>query len=80
VILRRDDTERDFYIHDRNRTVSAKTGSTGKLQGPKAGSTDLKLAEIRVEVGAIKITQDNITDTRMNADVCGWVMATVKRN
>ena len=38
---------------------------------------DLKLAEIRVEVGAIKITQDNITDTRMNADVCGWVMATV---
>lgn len=76
VILRRDDTERDFYI-------LIETGGFSKNPvAPEITRTeaihDLKLAEIRVEVGAIKITQDNITDTRMNADVCGWVMATVK--
>ncbi len=76
VILRRDDTERDFYIF-------IETGGFSKNPvAPEIVRTeaihDLKLGEIRVEVGAIKITQENITDTRMNADVCGWVMATVK--
>lgn len=75
VILRRNDTERDFYI-------LIETGGFSKNPvAPEITRTeaihDLKLAEIRVEVGAIKITQDNITDTRMNADVYGG-MATVK--
>ena len=76
VILRRDDTERDFYI-------LVETGGFSKNPvAPEITRTeaihDLKLAEIKVEVGAIEITQENITDTRMDADVCGWVMATVK--
>lgn len=76
VILRRDDTERDFYIF-------IETGGFSKNPvAPEIVRTeaihDLKLGEIYVGVGAIKITQENITDTRMNADVCGWVMATVK--
>lgn len=76
VILRRDDTERDFYI-------MIETGGFSKNPvAPEIVRTeaihDLKLAEIKVEVGAIEITQDNITDCRMDADVCGWVMATVK--
>lgn len=76
VILRRDDTERDFYIF-------IETGGFSKNPvAPEIVRTeaihDLKLGEIYVDVGAIKITQENITDTRMNADLCGWVMATVK--
>lgn len=76
VILRRDDTERDFYI-------TIETGGFSKNPvAPELTRTeaihDLKLAEIKVGVGAIKIEQQDITDTRMNSDVCGWVMATVK--
>lgn len=76
VILRRDDTQRDFYVY-------VETG--GFSRNPVAPEIvrseaiyDLKLAEIYVGVGAIKITQEHIMDTRMNSDVCGWVMATVK--
>lgn len=76
VILRRDDTERDFYIF-------IETGGFSKNPIPPEmvrteAIHDLKLGEIRVDVGAIKITQENITDTRMDSDLCGWVMATVK--
>lgn len=76
VILRRDDTERDFYIF-------IETGGFSK--NPVAPEIvrneaiyDLKLGEIRVDVGAIKINQKHITDTRMDPDLCGWVAATVK--
>lgn len=76
VILRRDDTERDFCIFIETG------GFSSNPTAPEIVRTeaihDLKLAEIYVDVGAIKITQENITDTRMNSDVCGWVMATVK--
>ena len=76
VILRRDDTERDFYIFIETG------GFSSNPTAPEIVRTeaiyDLKLGEIYVDVGAIKITQENITDTRMNSDVCGWVMATVK--
>lgn len=76
VILRRDDTERDFYIY-------IETGGFSKNpvapEIVRSGTFyDLKLGEIYVGVGAIKVTQENITDTRMNSEVCGWVMSTVK--
>ena len=76
VILRRDDTERDFYIFIETGGFS-KNPTAPEIVRSEAVH-DLKLAEIYVDVGAIKITQENITDTRMNSDVCGWVMATVK--
>lgn len=38
---------------------------------------ELQLATISIPAGSIKITQAQITDTRMNQDVCGWVTGVV---
>ena len=40
---------------------------------------ELQLATVSVPAGSIKITQSQITDTRMNNDVCGWVTGVVKQ-
>lgn len=38
---------------------------------------ELQLATINIPAGSIKITQAQITDTRMNQDACGWVTGVV---
>lgn len=38
---------------------------------------ELQLATISIPAGSIKITQAQITDTRMNKSVCGWVTGVV---
>lgn len=76
VILRRNDTERRIFL------VIEKGGNAKSPVAPEptrdGAIYDLKLAEIYIAAGTVKITQAEITDTRMNAAVCGWVAATVK--
>lgn len=76
VILRRNDTERRIHL------VIEKGGNATPPVAPaptREGAVyDLKLAEIYIAAGTVKITQAEIADTRMNAAVCGWVAATVK--
>lgn len=76
VILRRNDTERRIFL-----TIE-KGGNAKSPVAPEptrdGAIYDLKLAEIYITAGTVKITQAEITDTRMNAAVCGWVAATVK--
>nr|DAR86557.1 MAG TPA: Receptor Binding Protein [Caudoviricetes sp.] len=76
VILRRNDTERRIFL-----TIE-KGGNAKSPVAPEptrdGAIYDLKLAEIYIAAGTVKITQAEITDTRMNAAVCGWVAATVK--
>ena len=76
VILRRDDTERDIYIIVQTGGYSSNPSPTPLVRS--GAYYDLKLAEIYVAAGSIRITQAEITDTRADADVCGWVCATVK--
>ena len=75
VILRRDDTQRMIYL------FIHKGGNAASPVAPELTRDgtiyDLKLAEIYIAAGTVKITQAEITDTRMNAAVCGWVAATV---
>lgn len=77
VILRRNDTERRIYL------VIEKGGNAKSPVAPaptrEGAIYDLKLAEIYIAAGTVKITQAEITDTRMNEAVCGWVAATVKQ-
>lgn len=40
---------------------------------------DLKLAEVSITAGKINITQADITDTRLNSEVCGFVVGVVKQ-
>lgn len=76
VILRRNDTERRIFL-----TIE-KGGNAKSPVAPEptrdGAIYDLKLAEIYIAAGTVKITQAEIADTRMNAAVCGWVAATVK--
>lgn len=76
VILRRDDTDRQIYL------MIEKGGNASSPVAPalerKGSIYDMKLAEIYIAAGTVKITQAEITDTRMNAEVCGYVAATVK--
>lgn len=76
VVVRRDDTNRDIYL------TIVKGGNSGSPVPPdliRDGAIyDLRLAEIYVAAGAVRITQAEITDTRMNDAVCGWVASTVQ--
>lgn len=75
VILRRNDTERRIHL------AIEKGGNAKSPVAPaptREGAVyDLKLADIYIAAGTVKITQAEITDTRMNSAVCGWVAATV---
>lgn len=76
VILRRDDTNRMIYL------LIVKGGNASSPVAPpltrEGPIYDLKLAEIYIAAGTVKITQAEITDTRMITAVCGYVAATVK--
>lgn len=74
VIVRRDDTARDF-------TIMIVKGNTSANPLPpdltrNASVFDLRLANIRVSSGAIKIEPRFIYDQRMTSD-CGYVTGTV---
>lgn len=77
VMLRRDDTERRIYLLI-EKGGNAKTPSAPKPTR-RGAIYELKLADIYVAAGNVKITQAEITDTRMDSAVCGWVAATVKQ-
>ncbi len=76
VILRRNDTDRDIQIIIQTGGYSSNPTPVPLVRS--GAYYDLKLAEIYVAAGTIRITQAEITDTRADADVCGWVCATVK--
>lgn len=75
VIVRRNDTDRDITV------MIQKGGYAEHPTAPeivRSGACyDLKIAEIYIAAGSIKITQADITDTRADSSVCGWVVSTV---
>lgn len=71
VVVRRNDTERDFSI----LVVKGSTSAPDPVR--QEGIYDLVLAKITVGASVTEIKQANITDTRMNADLCGWVVTNV---
>lgn len=75
IVLRRDDTLRDFFI-DVLKGTPAQNPVAPELTRNNT-IWELQLAKITLPIGATKITQANITDTRMNKPECGWVAATV---
>lgn len=62
---------------DSTRSINALgfTGETTLVRGESV--YDLKLAEVTVPVGAVTISAANITDTRPNENVCGFVKGLV---
>ena len=75
IVLRRDNTNRACSIEV--VTGTAALNPTPKAPTRTADKYELVLAQIFVGVGVTEITQANITDTRMDSDICGYVAATV---
>lgn len=71
IILRYDISARAITAEVITGTPSASPVAPALVRN--ADYYDLKLAEIRVNAGAITIAPSMITDTRPNSDVCGWV-------
>lgn len=71
VVVRRNDTERDFSI----LVVKGSTSAPDPVR--QEGVYDLVLAHITVGASVTEIKQANITDTRMNTGLCGWVVTSI---
>lgn len=75
IVLRRDNTNRAISIEVVTGTASASPQPTAPVRTNDV--FELVLAQIRVGVGVTKVTGANITDTRMDSTLCGYVAATV---
>ena len=75
IVLRRDNTNRTISIEVVTGTASANPQPTAPTRNNDI--YELVLAQIMVGVGVTKITAANITDTRTNTSICGYVTATV---
>lgn len=62
-------------------TIDGTNATTPTKPVPTNTSTDkyLVLAYVYVGAGATAITQSNITDTRANTNICGWVTGLIKQ-
>ena len=75
VVLRWDHSARDMYL-----TVIEGTPSANPIKPPivrNADFYDLQLCEVSIPAGSIRITQAQITDTRLDNSVCGLVTGVV---
>lgn len=77
VVVRWGKLERSIWI-----TIIKGTPATNAVAPSIERSSeyyDLKLAEISVKAGTTNITQADITDTRLNSEVCGFVVGVVQQ-
>lgn len=75
VVLRLGFSERNMWVAVKKGTPAISPLAPALTRD--ADYYELQLATIDVPAGSIKITQAQITDTRMNQDVCGWVTGVV---
>lgn len=79
VIVERNDTDRQFYLKIVPGGTGTESSVTGVTPTRSGGIYQLVLARIKVKPGATYITQQDITDTRADADLCGIVAGTVEQ-
>lgn len=77
IVLRWDGINRNIRLYVKKGTPAV-NASAPALQR-NADYYELKLAEIYIRAGTTSITQANITDTRLNSSVCGFVVGVVKQ-
>lgn len=77
VVLRLRYAERDMILAVKKGTPD--TVPKAPALQRDADYYELQLATILIDAGAVNIQQANITDTRMDASVCGWVTGVVEQ-
>lgn len=76
VIVRRNDSDRDFEIMIQQGTYSSVPVAPEPV---RSGSYyDLVLAQVYVAAASSTIIQANVTDTRMDSNLCGWVASNIE--
>ncbi len=76
IIVRRNDADRDFeLIVQKGDNAAAPVAPTPVRSGT---SYDIVIAQVYVGAAVTKVTQANVTDTRANADLCGWVASNIE--
>lgn len=75
IVLRWDNSERVIRLAVKKGTPA--TNPSAPIIQRSSDYYELKLAQIYVKAGATKITQADITDTRLNNDDCGFVHGVV---
>lgn len=75
VVLRLGFSERNMWVAVKRGTPAISPSAPALTRN--ADYYELQLATIDVPASSIKITQAQITDTRMNQNVCGWVTGVV---
>lgn len=77
VVIERNNTNREITLKVVAGTYS---GSVPSAVEPTRTNAiyQLVIARVLINAGATQITQANITDTRMDSDLCGYVTGTVK--
>lgn len=79
IVVERNDTDREISL---KAITGAYSGNTPQPTPPVWSETDgiyqLVLAQIYVSAGASAITQADITDTRENPEICGYITGTVE--
>lgn len=76
IVLRRDNTNRQISIDVVTGTAAASPEPTAPVRS--SSIYELVLAQVLVGAGVTSIIQDNITDTRLDTDLCGIVCAAVQ--
>ena len=77
IVLRLGFTERDMWLAIKRGTPAVNPEAPELVR--TADYYELQLATVSVPAGSIKVTQAQITDTRMDQSVCGWVTGVVKQ-
>lgn len=77
VVLRWGNQERDMWLQVVKGEPSYNPVRPAVLRN--ADYYDLLLATVSVDKGAVNVSQMNITDTRMDSTVCGWVTGVIEQ-
>lgn len=75
IVLRLGFSERNMWLAIKKGTPASAPSAPVLTRG--ADYYELQLATVSVPAGSIKITQAQITDTRLDTNVCGWVTGVV---
>lgn len=76
IVIQRNDTNREITII--KKTGSPSSNPVAPILTRANGIYEIQLAQIRLSAGMISLTQANITDTRTNKNLCGYVTGTVE--
>lgn len=77
IVIERNDTDRDVTLKVVTGNYSPSPVATAPIR--ENGVYQLVLAQILVGAGAVSIGQENITDTRLDDEVCGIVAVAVEQ-